>query len=112
MNRRIFLLILGVAAAGLIAFALSSGKLGTQGSNSSAKVKITASFYPMAEFARQVGGSRVEVSTLIGPGVEPHDYDPAPKDLVAVQRSKVFVYNGAGLEPWADKVKGDLQSKG
>ncbi|HUC20716.1 MAG TPA: zinc ABC transporter substrate-binding protein, partial [Candidatus Polarisedimenticolaceae bacterium] len=76
------------------------------------KLQVTASFYPMAEFTRQVGGDKVEVTTLIGPGVEPHDYDPTPQDLVAVHKSKLLVYNGAGLEPWADKIKAELEKNG
>ncbi|MCL4473276.1 MAG: metal ABC transporter substrate-binding protein [Actinobacteria bacterium] len=76
------------------------------------KVRVTASFYPMAEFARQVGGDKVEVSTLISPGVEPHDYDPTPQDIAGVHKSRLFIYNGAGLEPWADKIGGELAAGG
>jgi zinc transport system substrate-binding protein len=76
------------------------------------KVRVTASFYSMAEFARQVGGDKVEVSTLVAPGVEPHDYDPTPQDIAGVHESRVFIYNGAGLEPWADKIGDELRSNG
>lgn len=76
------------------------------------KVTVTASFYPMAEFARQVGGEKVAVTTLTGPGVEPHDYDPRPQDISRLYRSDVFVYNGAGLEHWADRIKDEASHHG
>jgi zinc transport system substrate-binding protein len=73
-------------------------------------IQVTATFYPLAEFARQVGGDRVQVTTLIKPGVEPHDYDPTPRDVAGIYKSAMFVYNGAGLEPWVGKVQKDLRA--
>jgi zinc transport system substrate-binding protein len=72
------------------------------------KLAVTATFYPMAEFARQVGGSSVAVTTLVQPGVEPHDYEPKPTDIARIYSSKVFVYNGAGLEQWIGKLDRNL----
>lgn len=68
------------------------------------KVAVAASFYPMYEFARQVGGERADVRNLTPAGAEPHDYELTPKDIIAVNASKMLVYNGAGLEPWAQKI--------
>jgi zinc transport system substrate-binding protein len=79
---------------------------------SGGKVRVTASFYPLAEFARQVGKDKVEVTTLVSPGIEPHDYDPTPREIAGIYKSKLFIFNGAGLEPWADKIKGELESTG
>ncbi|MEG0970535.1 MAG: zinc ABC transporter substrate-binding protein [Acidaminococcaceae bacterium] len=67
------------------------------------KMQVVASFYPMAEFARQVGGDKVQVTTLVADGVEPHDWEPTAQDLGRVAKARLFVYNGGGLEPWADK---------
>lgn len=61
---------------------------------------MVASFYPMADFTRQVGGELVQVDTLIADGVEPHDWEPTAKDLTKLGAAKLFVYNG-GVEPWA-----------
>ncbi|MDQ7842980.1 MAG: zinc ABC transporter substrate-binding protein [Armatimonadota bacterium] len=69
----------------------------------SGRVAVAATIYPVAEFARRVGGERVEVREIVPPGVEPHDYEPAPQDLVTLHRSRVFVYNGAGFEPWVGR---------
>jgi zinc transport system substrate-binding protein len=75
-----------------------------QGETSTTKLRVSASFYPMAEFARQVGGNHVQVTTLVKPGVEPHDYDPSPQDVATIYRSKVLIHNGAGLEKWVNKL--------
>lgn len=73
------------------------------------KISVVASFYPLAEFARQVGHDRVNVINLTPAGVEPHDYDPSPQDVIAMQKSQVFIYNGAGFEPWVEKLLPDIQ---
>jgi zinc transport system substrate-binding protein len=75
------------------------------------KLQVVATFYPMAEFARAVGGSNVEVTTLVKPGQEPHDYEPSPQDLAKIYKSDMFVYNGAGLEDsWVNKIQKQLEN--
>lgn len=63
---------------------------------------VVASFYPLYEFARQVAGDRAEVVFLVPTGVEPHDWEPSPQDVARLRQAAAFVYNGAGLEPWAE----------
>ena len=46
------------------------------------KIKVTATTTMVADFARNVGGDRVEVETLMGPGVDPHLYKAAASDTV------------------------------
>jgi zinc transport system substrate-binding protein len=41
---------------------------------------------------------------LVPPGVEPHDYEPSPRDVAALERARLLIYNGAGLEPWIDRL--------
>ena len=48
----------------------------TFGSNSTSKLKVVASFFPIYEFVKKVGGDKVDVSVLIPIGAEPHDFDP------------------------------------
>ncbi|QJC51963.1 zinc ABC transporter substrate-binding protein [Paenibacillus albicereus] len=70
-----------------------------------AKLNVAATIYPMAEFARQVGGSRVNVVPLVPTGVEPHDWEPSAKDMAAISDADVFVYNGI-VESWAEQAIG------
>ena len=76
------------------------------------KVRIAASFYPLGEFAGRVGGDLASVSVIVPAGVEPHDYEPTPRDIATIYVSDVFVINGAGMDAWAEKIRPDLESKG
>jgi ABC-type Zn uptake system ZnuABC Zn-binding protein ZnuA len=66
------------------------------------KPVVVASIPPLADFARQVGGERVLVETLVQPSASPHTFEPTPAQLEALTRASVLVLNGVGLEPWAD----------
>lgn len=73
---------------------------------------VTATFYPLANLTQQVLGDDISVGTIIPNGVEPHDYEPTPNDLIQIYQSKLFILNGAGLDPWAEKLVPELQKKG
>ncbi|HEY8414591.1 MAG TPA: zinc ABC transporter substrate-binding protein, partial [Thermaerobacter sp.] len=98
----------GVAACGGNGGGAPGGQ-GDAGGGTAGKVQVVATFYPLAFMARAVGGDRVEVTELVPPGTEPHDWEPRPSDVRTVQRARVFIYNGAGFEPWVDRV---LQAAG
>ena len=63
------------------------------------KMKVVTTVFPVYDVAKQVGGDKVDVSLLVPPGAEPHDWDPTAKDLKEIGTAKVFLYSGAGLEP-------------
>jgi zinc transport system substrate-binding protein len=67
-------------------------------------MRVIASITPLADFARQVGRDKVEVTVLLPPGASPHTYEPTPKALQAVSRARVFIRVGSGLEFWAEKI--------
>lgn len=75
------------------------------------KITIVASFYPLAEFSRQVGDDYVDVKNITPPGVEPHDYEPSPQDIAILQNADVFIFNGAGQDIWAEKAAKTLENK-
>lgn len=66
------------------------------------KIKVSVTFNALREFTQAVGGEKVEVSTIIPDGTEPHDFEPKAQDLVALSTAQVFVYNGLGMESWAE----------
>lgn len=70
----------------------------------SGKSVVVASVYPLAYFAGQIGGDAVEVRLLVPAGAEPHDWEPAPRDVAAIAGARLLVYNGVGLEPWIDRL--------
>ena len=76
------------------------------------KLTVSASFYPLAFLAERIAGDAAIVTQVIPSGVEPHDYEPTPQQLSAVYDSKVLVMNGQGLDPWAEKSRDQLTSRG
>jgi len=68
------------------------------------KLKVIASFYPMYDFAKNVGGDRVEVRSLIPLGVEPHEYEPAPQDIKDLSTANILVLNGVIETSWAPRL--------
>lgn len=76
-----------------------------------AKPLVVATVYPLWEFSRQVAGDRAEVIALVPAGVEPHDWEPAPRDVSQVQRATVFVHTGTQLDRWAEKLLADLPGR-
>lgn len=61
-------------------------------------VKAAATTGMVADLVRQVGGGRVEVSQLMGPGVDPHLYKPTAADAARLGRADVIFYSGLMLE--------------
>jgi zinc transport system substrate-binding protein len=76
---------------------------------SQSKIKIVATFYPIYEFVKKVGGDKVDVSTLVPIGVEPHDFDPTIQQIQNAESADMVIYNGAGLEKWINKISANLK---
>lgn len=62
------------------------------------KMKVTATTGMIADIAREVGGSYVEVTGLMGPGVDPHLYKASQGDIRKLEEADVILYNGLHLE--------------
>jgi zinc transport system substrate-binding protein len=73
--------------------------------NTASKLNVVASFYPILEFVKKIGGDRVDVSSLIPLGIEPHDFEPTIQQIQNAERANMLVYNGAGFEgPWIRRI--------
>lgn len=68
------------------------------------KIRIIASFYPLYEFSKNIAGDKADVSVFVPIGVEPHDWEPSTGDVLKLSTSDLFVYNGAGMEPFVEKL--------
>jgi manganese/zinc/iron transport system substrate-binding protein len=62
------------------------------------KLRVAATVTMVADLARQMGGERVEVDALMGPGVDPHLYKAAASDITKLQQADVIFYSGLLLE--------------
>src|SRR2546430_12898159 len=87
---------------------LAAGRASNPKSNSG-KLIVAASYYPLYDFARQVGGDKISAVNVTPAGSEPHDYEPSPQALVNTGKADVFIYNGGTMEPWVSKFLQDYK---
>jgi zinc/manganese transport system substrate-binding protein len=72
-------------------------------------LKVVASFSILGDLVRNVGGDRIEVTTLVGPDSDAHVYSPTPADAKKIADAKLIVVNGLGFEGWLPRL---VQSSG
>ena len=75
------------------------------------KIQVVVSFNPLKEFAEAVGKDKIEVTTVVPEGVEPHDFEPKIKDMKNITKADLFVYSGFGMESWVDKTLTAIDDK-
>jgi zinc/manganese transport system substrate-binding protein len=68
------------------------------------KLRVIATFSILGDIVTNVGGDRVEVTTLVGPDGDAHVFQPAPADAQAVAGAQVIVANGLGFEGWMERL--------
>lgn len=68
------------------------------------KLAVVASFSILGDFAREVGGERIAVTTLVGPDGDAHVYSPTPADAKAMAGAKLVITNGLKFEGWMDRL--------
>ncbi|MEN3375239.1 MAG: zinc/manganese transport system substrate-binding protein [Hyphomicrobiales bacterium] len=64
------------------------------------KIKVVATISILGDLVKNVGGDRVDVATLVGPGADAHVYSPTPADVNKLTDAKLVIVNGLGLEGW------------
>jgi len=78
----------------------------------SSKPVIAVSFYPLEFIVHRLIGNTYEVFPVVSSGVEPHDFEPSPQDIVRLQEADLFFYNGLGFEPWVERITPTLLEHG
>ena len=68
------------------------------------KLKVVATFSILGDFVRNVGGDRVEVTTLVGPDGDAHVYSPTPADGRRLSEAKIVFANGMKFEGWMSRL--------
>jgi len=68
---------------------------------SSLKLRVVSTLFSLQEFARAVGGDRVQVDLLLPPGAQPHHWEPKPSEVAKIYQTDIFIYNGPAMGPWS-----------
>jgi zinc transport system substrate-binding protein len=100
------LCLLVILVAGLLSGPPGSGRAGSEAE----KIPVVASILPLGDFCRQIGGNRVSVQVLIPPGASPHVFEPPPSVVAKAMAARLFVYVGAGLDPWAERLRKNFRT--
>lgn len=58
----------------------------------------------LADIVQNIAGDRLEVETLMPSGLDPHSFEPTPKDVAKISDSDILFINGAGLEEWLEDI--------
>lgn len=82
------------------------------GASAAPKLPVVTTTSMLSDLARTIGGDRVEVQGLMGPGVDPHLYKATAGDVAKLQRAKVIIYNGLMLEGQMSDLLGRLAKGG
>jgi zinc transport system substrate-binding protein len=98
------ILIIIIAAAAIAAGIYYTNQPPANGDSGDSKLNVITTFYPLYDFAQNVGGDKVSVSILVPETLDVHDFEPTPSSIAALSNADVFIYNGAGLEHWIEDI--------
>jgi zinc transport system substrate-binding protein len=69
------------------------------------RLKVIASFFPLYDFAKNIVGNKANVTVMVPIGSEPHDWEPTIQQVQEINSADVFIFNGAGIDKWAEGIK-------
>lgn len=75
-------------------------------------IKAVASFSILGDLVKQVGGDRVAVEVLVGPGSDAHVFQPTPSQAKLVGQAQIVFSNGLGFEGWMGRLLSTASYKG
>jgi len=91
----------------VIAFLNAAQVCSEPSSDTKKKIKVFVSIVPQAYFVERVGGERVDVSVLVGPGYSPATYEPRPRQMAELGKAKVYFRVGVPFENvWMMRISG------
>jgi zinc transport system substrate-binding protein len=68
------------------------------------KLMVIATTFPIYDFARNIGGDKINVNMLLPPGTDAHHYELKPNDIIEVSKSDIFLFTNFEMEQWAYKI--------
>ncbi|MEL7106711.1 MAG: zinc ABC transporter substrate-binding protein [Pseudomonadota bacterium] len=96
---------------GLLGFAAAVAALSGVPAIASTRLDVVATTGMIADTVARVGGNFVDVTALMGPGVDPHAYRQTRTDILAMARADMIVANGLYLEAQLEDVLGDFAAR-
>ena len=70
--------------------------------STSSKPIVAVSTFAIYDITKSIAANSIEIVNILPFGVDAHSFEPTPKLMVALEKSKLVIYSGAGLEPWTE----------
>lgn len=74
------------------------------------KLPVASLSTVLTDIAENVGGDKVQVTNIIKPGIDPHEFQPSPGDIKTLSKAKIILASGLGFESYLDKLKSSVGS--
>lgn len=103
--------VIGFVLGIILVFTGCTGPVKTM-SYSDDKINIVATTTMLTDLSKIIGGDRVNVNGLMGPGIDPHLYQASAGDVTLMQKADVVIYNGLHLEGKMGEILENLTSQG
>ncbi len=76
------------------------------------KIQVVATLFPQYDFARIIGGERMQVEKLLPWGADSHSYEATIKDIGAINNADIVIYTGEDMEPWVQNLISSARGEG
>jgi zinc transport system substrate-binding protein len=75
-----------------------------ESSKAEQKLKVIATIFPVYDFARNIGGDKINITMLLPPGTDAHHYELRPGDIIKVGKADIFLFTNFEMEQWAYQI--------
>ncbi|WP_062107583.1 metal ABC transporter solute-binding protein, Zn/Mn family [Bacillus niameyensis] len=79
--------------------------------NGEEKLTVFTTIFPIEDFAKKIGGKYVEVKSVYPAGADAHTFEPTMRTMMDIADADLFIFNGAGLEPFVNKTRSTLANE-
>jgi zinc/manganese transport system substrate-binding protein len=93
-----------IAVAGALLVVLLVAGCASAADGGSGALKVVATTTQLGDVVRAVGGDQADVTQILEPNTDPHDYEPRPSDVQATADSKLVFESGDNLDAWMGEV--------
>ncbi|WP_054704217.1 zinc ABC transporter substrate-binding protein [Bacillus sp. JCM 19041] len=83
----------------------------SNGEGADEKLTIMTSIFPLEDWTKKIGGDYVDVTNVVPVGADAHSYEPTPNEMISVAEADAFIYNGAGIEAFADSIVSAVENQ-
>lgn len=76
------------------------------------RLNVVTTLFPYYDFARQIGGERINLTLVIPAGMDSHSFEPTPADMRTIQSADILLSNGGAMEHWLEEVLDAIDTGG